>query len=105
MSAASSVGRSPCTLTHDVGAALRVGQVQRLEDAVGAGGVVGAGHQRPAAGFLDRRPRSASDRSRPSTAPRPAASARRMHMLDHRLAGDVGQRLARQAARPPCGPG
>ena len=80
---------------HHPDFSVRIGDLQRLEDAVGAGGMVGAGHQRAGAGLFDR----GQDRFGIGRHDH-LAEVRRLgapdHMLDHRLAGDVGQRLAGQ---------
>ena len=96
--AASMVGRSPWMLTTTSWTPVGVDSAQRLENAVGAGRVIGAGHDR-----LARRP------SRP---PRHARIVRRhpdrpdigLHrpapdVHDHRLAVDVGERLSGQTRR------
>ena len=47
----------------------------------------------------------ASESVATTTSPRLAASARAQHMHDHRLAGDIGERLAGQAGGGHAGPG
>ena len=87
----------------DAGAALRVGAAQRLEDAVGAGGVVGARHHgAPPAGLFDGgrdRRRIGRDHDRPDVGLLRAPH----HADDHRHAADIGQRLARQPRRGHAG--
>ncbi len=53
MSAASIVGRSPCTFSTMLQRAFRIGARQRLENPVRARDVVGAGHDGAPAGLLD----------------------------------------------------
>ena len=94
----SSVGRSPCRLTMMSARAVRIDAAHRLEDAVRARGVIGA-----ASSPLRRRPPRWRRRSRRCRLQRPPArlggdgAAPDVH--DHRLAGDVGHRLAGQARR------
>ena len=61
--------------------------------------MVGARHHRAAAGLFDGGCDGLVESVATTTGPIPAASARAQHMHDHRLAGDVGQRLAGQAGR------
>ena len=98
MSAGASVGRSPCTLTMIVGAAVRIGAAERLEDAVGAGGVVGARHHRAAAGLLDRGGDRFANRSPPPPARRRPPRARAQHVHDHRLAARCRRAACRAGA-------
>ncbi len=78
---------------HDIIAAFRVDRLQGLEDAVGAGRVIGAGHDGAAACLLHRggdRLRIGCDHHRADP-----GSLRPAHdMDDHRLARDVHKRLA-----------
>ena len=101
-SAGAMVGRSPCTLTTISRRPSRIDHAERLEDAVGAGRVVGPRHHRPAAGLFHSRGDGLVVGGHHDPA-EPAASARRQHMHDHRLAGDIGQRLAGQPGRGHAG--
>ena len=81
MSAGASVGRSPCTLTTMPARRLRVDRLERLENAVGAGGMIGARHHGAAAGLLHAGRDRLANRSRPRPGrawrpPRAAARAR-----------------------------
>ncbi len=98
MSAGSSIGKSPCTLTTIPARSFRIGERQSLEDAIRARGVIAASHHGTTArgghGGGDFRG-VGRDRDRPDRGfLRPAH-----HADDHRHAADVGQRLARQAGR------
>ena len=102
MSAGSSVGRSPCTIDDDRRAAVRIELAERLENAVGAGGMVGAGHHRASAGLVHHRfdlRRIGRHHHRADG----GGFGAPQHMHDHRLAGDVGERFARQAGRGHAG--
>ena len=87
---------------HDVVCAGAVDRTQRLEDAVGPGGVIEAGHHRLAAGGdhrLDDARVIGRDPDRPDVGlHRPAPD-----MDDHRRAVNVGERLSRQASRAHAG--
>jgi hypothetical protein len=71
---------------------------QRLEDAVGPGGVIEAGHDRLAAGGRHRLDHAWVIRRHPD---RPDVGLHRSapDMDDHRRAVNVGERLSRQASR------
>ena len=102
MSSGAMVGKSPCTLTTI--SALPSGSrlLQRLVDAVRAGRVVGAGHDRLAA--MRHAPRRRSRRvGRHGHAADLGRLRPAQHMDDHRQAGDVEQRLAGQAGRRHAG--
>ena len=74
-----------------------------LEHAVGARGVVGARHDRLAAGLANGR----NDRfvvGRHDHAAHLGCHGALPHVHDHRLAADVGQRLVGQPASTACGP-
>ncbi len=101
--AGSIVGRSPCTLTTVSTAPSRVERLQRLEDAVGAGLVVGARHHRLEAVRARPLRRLLGVSVATTTRPSPLSAARARDMDDHRHAGDVGQRLARQPRRGHAG--
>ncbi len=79
----------------DVVASLGIVALDGLMHAVGAGGEPGVGHHRPPAGALDRlgdRRIGAGDDDRPEAGLHGAAP----DVHDHRLAGDLGQRLVGQ---------
>ncbi len=79
-------------------AAVGIGLLQRLEHPVGAGGVVGPGQHRAAAGGLDGRGDlgfGTGDDDRADIGLDAAAP----YVNDHRLAVNVGEGLARQAGR------
>ena len=97
------VGRSPCRLTTTSWRRSGSTRAERLEDAVGAGRVVGPGQHRLAARRLDRRGDLGRLSVATTTRPTPASHGPAPDMDDHRLAGDVGQRLARQAGRGHAG--
>ena len=101
MLAGSTVGRSPWTLTT-MSASPSGSTAERLEDAVGAGEVVGAGHDGLAAGAADRLGDPAR-RSATTTAADFRLHGAAPHVHDHRLAGDIGERLVRQAGRGHAG--
>ena len=82
--------------------AVRIDRRQRLEDAVGAGAVIGPGQRRPAAGGrhrLDDALIVGGDQHRPDVGLDRAAP----NMDDHRFAPDVGERLAGQPRRAHAG--
>ena len=83
---------------HDIVDAVGVDGAQRLENAVGPGGVIEAGHDRFAAGRGDRLHDARIVRRHPDRSDirlrRPAPD-----MDDHRRAVNVGERLSRQAGR------
>ena len=86
----------------DFGAALRIDLAERLEDAVGAGGVIRRGHHRAAAGLIHSRGdfrRVGRDHDRADIGGLRAAQ----DMHDHRLAGDIGKRFAREPGRGHAG--
>ena len=64
--------------------------------------MVGAGHHRAAAG-LRHAAATASESVATATAPDAGLLGAAQHMHDHRLAGDLGQRLAGQPARRHAG--
>ena len=103
MVAGSMVGRSPCTLTTMSRRPSGSSSLERLEDAVGAGGVVGPGHHRLAAGAASRPSAIAGASVATTTRPTPASHGAPPDMHDHRLAGDVGERLAGQPRRRQAG--
>ena len=98
----SMVGRSPCTLTTTSWRPSGSNGSTRLEDAVGAGGMVGARHHGVAADRLDGlddprlvgRDHDGAEAGLHGAAP---------DMHDHRLALDVGERLAGQPRRGHAG--
>ncbi len=69
------VGRSPWTLTIDVGLGVGVDTVQGLEDAIGTRHVIGTRHQRLAAGRSGPHCRSPSAAAATTTRPISAACA------------------------------
>ena len=87
---------------HDVDAVLGVERLQRLVDAVGAGGVVGPRHHGAAAGLFHRR-RDRLGIGRHHRLADLGGLRAAQHMHDHRLAGDIGQRLAGQPGRGHAG--
>ena len=96
------VGRSPCTLTTISASPSGSSVPQRLENAVGAGGMIGARHH----GRGRRRFHRGGDLRRIGRHHHRADAGRLgppQHMHDHRHAGDVGQRLAGQAGRGHAG--
>ncbi len=99
MSAGASVGRSPCRFTmisaRPAGSTLRKASKIRSEPEAWSARVITA---RPPA--FSTQAAIASESVATATGPMPAACARRMHMHDHRLARDIGERLAGQ---PGCG--
>ena len=102
MSSGAMVGRSPCRLTTISARPSGSSVPQRLEDAVGAGGMIGARHHRLAAGGLH----GGRDLGRVGGDRHPADSGLLgppQHVDDHRQAGDVDQRLAGQAGRGHAG--
>ena len=86
----------------DFGAPLRIDLAERLEDAVGAGGVIGRRHHRAAAGLIHSRGdfrRVGGDHNRADIGGLRAAQ----DMHDHWLAGDIGKRFAREPGWRPDG--
>ena len=75
---------------------------QRLEDAVGAGLVIVSGHHRLET-VRPHRFATASLIRRDDDPPEPGLGAAAGDLHDHRRAGNVGQRLARQAGRGHAG--
>ncbi len=82
--------------------AARIDRLQRLEDAVGAGAVVRARHRRLVAG-LAHGLGDVRSVGRHHHAAEPARGGSFGYVHDHRTAGDVGERLARQALRGHAG--
>ena len=76
MAAGERVGKSPCTLTTTSWRRSGIELSERLEDAVGAGGMVGARQHAVRAGAVRARRRSSSESAATATGPIPAASAR-----------------------------
>ena len=66
--------------------------------------MIGARHHGAAAGLLHAAA-IASESVATTTGPMPAACGAAQDMHDHRLARDIGERLAGQPASRPCGPG
>ena len=86
----------------DIVAAIGIDVGQGLEDAIGAGRVIGIGQHRPPAGDVDGvrdLPLGAGDDHRADV----GLDGAPPDMHDHRLAVDVGQRLAGQAGRRHAG--
>ena len=77
MSAGSSVGRSPCTLTTISARRARIDLAERLEDAVGAGHMIGAGHDRARRRLFRTAAAISGESVATTTGPIPAAAARR----------------------------
>ena len=94
MTAGSSIGSSPCTLTM-----IRHQAVGDLREPVGPGGVIGARHPRRPAESLHR-PRDALIVGRDDD---PVHHARGRgavgNVLDHGTSGDIGEGLGREAGR------
>src|SRR6516164_1897176 len=91
-------GQVALHIDDDGAAPLRVGDLERLEDAIGARDVIGARHYGAAAGFLD----TGGDHvriGRDHDLPEPRGLRAAQHVHDHRLARDVEQRLARKPGR------
>ena len=102
MSAGASVGRSPCTLTMMSARPLRIGVCSASKMRSEPEAWSAARHHRAAAGLLDAggdRLRIGRDHDRPDVRRLRAAH----HVHDHRLAGDIGQRLAGQPGRGHAG--
>ena len=89
-------------IDHDIIGACRVHGAERLENAVGAAGMIRAGHDRLAAGGRHRFDDARVVRRHPDRSEvrlhRPAPD-----MDDHRRAVDVGEGLPRQAGRAHAG--
>ena len=102
MSEGASVGRSPWTLTTMPAAPFQVCGLQRLENAVGPRDVIGAGHHGATAGLLhagrDRLRIGCHDHRADTRSLRPAHD-----VDDHRLARNVGERLAGKPGRGHAG--
>ena len=95
------MGRSPCILRMMSRITFGISGRKRLENAVRARCVIGAGHQRATAGFFH----AGGDRlSTVATTTGPSCRLRPPHdMDDHRLARDVGKRFAGQPGRGHAG--
>ena len=87
----------------DVVPALGIEALERLEDAVGAGRVVGAGHARRSPPARSHRLDDLGLVGRDHDRAEPGLHGAAPDMDDHRLAVDVGQRLARQPGRGHAG--
>ena len=98
MDAGSMVGQVALHVDDDSRPRRRVEALQRLEDPVGAGLMVGARHHRLEA-VLTYRIEHACRIRRHDDAPKAAFAGTGRDMDDHRPAGDIGQRLARQPRR------
>ena len=102
MSAGATVGRSPWTLTMMPARRCGSAACERLEDTVGTGGVIGAGHHGATAGLLDAGRdclRIGRDHDRAKL-----RGLRPPHDVnDHRFARDIGERLAGEPVRSHAG--